>query len=178
MAVVRGTNAGFVTVAPTSDPQGTAGVSDSIAIADKDVSPANAIKITEIGWYASVASVEANYEIGLYSHHAGNDLPENLLYSDIINAKGAGAGWKTTAVDWEIDPNTTYWLARQLDNTTPNTSMDRAASGGRYSSKVIAALENPWVSTNTGADIWTLYALVETAGTAIMTLNTGFWGGV
>ncbi len=72
MALVLGTNCGFVTVAPTSDPTGTINdVQNTFAYASKFTSPATAIKVTEIGWYCDNATQEANFEVGIYDHDSG-----------------------------------------------------------------------------------------------------------
>ena len=112
MALTLGTNAGFVTEAPTGDPSATVYSNiQGIVYALKHTSPAGENTITEIGWWCDNTSNEANYRIGLYSHDAGNDDPDALLYSDLTNAKGTGAGWKTETVDWSISGNTVYWIA-------------------------------------------------------------------
>lgn len=164
MAVVKGINAGFVEEAPTINPSGLNLNVDTLSIAFKDVAPAGAIKITEIGWYCDNATQESNFEIGLYSHDAGNDLPLNRLYVDNINAKGTGLGWKTVAVDWEITPGTTYWIAIQLDDTATITRTNQTLDGARYSSKApTTSLATPWVSDNTDVTAISIYALYEEA---------------
>jgi len=127
-----GTNAGFVTVAPTSDPEGTTfGIVNGLAFVFKDTSPSNSIKITEIGWWCDNAVDEANFEVGLYSAD-GVVVPNEAgtrLFVDTTNAKGTDAGWKTVAVDWDIDSNTDYWLGFQSDGTE-NTYANRFTTGG------------------------------------------------
>jgi len=130
MALVLGTNCGFVSSAPVADPLGSnsSGI-DEQAKAIRDVSSSDAIKVIEIGWWCDNATEESNFEVGLYSNE-GNDEPETRLFVDTTNAKGTGAGWKTVAVDWEISPSTTYWIAFQLDDTTTTTNSDFKASDG------------------------------------------------
>ena len=117
MAVTVGTNAGFVLVAPTANPNGSVTTIDGECNGTKDTTPSGAVKITEIGWWSdSIESSEANFEVGLYSD-AGNDEPETLLFVSRTNAKGtAGREWKTASVDWAISASTTYWICMQLDN--------------------------------------------------------------
>ena len=148
MALVLGTNCGFVTVAPVADPSGTASNSDAYARAIKHVAPVGAAIVTEIGWWSDNYSVETNFEVGLYSHDAGNDKPLNRLYVDNTNAKGTAAGWKTVAVNWAITAGTTYWIAIQIDSHTGDTKIDYADVGApsRASTVAAASLANPWAA--------------------------------
>jgi len=140
MAVVLGTNAGFVTVAPTADPGGnTTTTMDNNAWATKDTSPSGTITITEVGWWCNNATEEANFEVGLYSHYVAGDTPQTLLFSDTTNAKGTTAGWKSKAVNWSISASTIYWIAVQLDNTATATQID-VQSGGTGRSSYDAAV--------------------------------------
>jgi len=165
MAVVLGTNAGFVTVAPIADPNGNNQNCDTWALASKDTSPAVLTKISEVGWYCNAATEESNFEIGLYAHDVGNDKPAARLYVTATNAKGTSAGWKTAAVDWTIVPETIYWIAVQLDDTATTTSTDASASTGgyRFSYKTAqTTLTDPWGASNEQANYaLATYALVE-----------------
>jgi len=76
------------------------------------------------------ATEEANFEVGLYDDDSSNDRPGLLISSDTTNAKGTTAGWKSVAVDWEILPNTVYWIALQVDSTTTGTLIDYDFFGG------------------------------------------------
>ena len=151
MAVVLGTNAGFVETAPVADPSGSATQKDNQGMAIKDTSPAGSGKITEIGWWCNNATEAANFEVGLYSHHVGNDKPNARLYVDNTNAKGTTAGWKTVVVDWDISAETIYWIAVQLDDTATQTDTDRNADGGdRRSFDLFSdTLPNPWDAGST-----------------------------
>jgi len=167
MALVLGTNCGFVSVAPEADPDGTATTSDAYARAIKHIAPAGATAITEIGWWSDNNSVETNFEVGLYSHHAGNDKPDARLFVDDTNAKGTGSGWKTVAVNWEITEGTTYWIAIQIDQHTGDTKIDyqNAGAPSRGSTVSAASLANPWTAggfENAGYN-FSIYA-VYTAG--------------
>lgn len=130
MAVVLGTNAGFVAEAPVADPAGNnQGVMDAYRMATKDTAPEGATSITEIGWWCDTASQESNFEVGLYSHNAETNRPDTRLYVADTNAKGTTSGWKTVEVDWAITPGTVYWIAVQLDDTATTTWMDWQSSG-------------------------------------------------
>lgn len=179
MAVIVGTNAGFVASAPVADPTGANTLMDTHAEANKDTSPLAANKITEIGWWCDGATEDANFEVGLYAHDAGNDKPAARLYVEAVNAKGTSSGWKTVSVDWDISANTVYWIAAQLDNTATATNTNRNSNGAdRRSIKVSAtALFDPWLSTvETGSAVaiyaaWTQEA-IELIGSVSGVSNT------
>lgn len=169
-ALVLGTNVGFVTVAPTGDPTAATSSIDNKSRAVKDTSPIGSIKVVEIGWWCDGATEEANFEVGLYSHNLGDDEPEERLYVDDTNAKGTSAGWKTVVVDWEIDAETVYWIASQLDDTPTATNTNGASSTGvrlsqLYSPQTI--LVNPWGSSDQLLNnyAFALYAVVEVEDT-------------
>jgi len=168
MALVLGTNCGFVTVAPTDDPEGsdTRYVSGN-ARALKIIAPTGATKITEIGWWHNSNPYNANFEVGLYSHNSEDDEPEERLWVDNTNAKGTTEEWKrVTGLDIPITAGTTYWLALQVDTATTSSSTDyKADVGERYaylSSQ--SSLPNPWgTSTSFVAGLLAFYAVVEIA---------------
>jgi len=180
MAVTIGTNAGFVAVAPVDDPTGNATIAlDTNAWATKDTSPADIVKITEIGWWCDNATEEANFEVGLYNHDAGSDTPDDLLFSDTVNAKGTDAGWKTVSVNWSIDPSTVYWIAVQLDDTATATNIDRQVGGSGRSSydNNVAALPvqfSPSATYDFPVAIYAVYSTEEETG--YMNPNSKFWG--
>jgi len=126
MALALGTNCGFVKMAPTADPSGSAFTIDDVASVTKHTSPTNATKIVEVGWWCDTATEEANFEVGLYAAN-GAVVPGEagtLLHVSRTNAKGTTSGWKRVAVDWPITPNTVYWIGLQVDNTASPTSSD------------------------------------------------------
>ena len=162
MAVVLGTSAGFVTVAPTDDPSGTGGTISNIALAQKDTTPVSATKITEVGWWCGNETTESNFEVGLYSHDSGNNVPLNRLYVDNTNAKGTGAGWKTVAVNWDIVAETIYWIGVQLDASTPSTVLDYSAGGTSRGKTAQTELTHPWGASTALAQVKAIYAVVST----------------
>lgn len=163
MAVVLGTNAGFVTVAPVADPGGAAGTCDNYSTAQRDTSPAVLTKITEVGWWCDATTEDANFELGLYNHNAGSDKPGTRLYVEAVNAKGTGTGWLSVAVDWDIDPETVYWIALQLDNTATASKVDQTANVGERASVNANDTELPatWGAGSTQITyVKSIYALV------------------
>ncbi len=162
MAVVLGTNAGFVTVAPVADPFGSSFGVDGSARAHKHTTPAGLDKISEIGWYKNNVSNVGDYELGLYAHVVGTDLPGALLHSTVATTSGNAAGWLTQAVDWEVIPETIYWLAVQVDNVSGSINLDYTATGNRDSIDTgLAALPNPWVNAAASTRILAIYAVAE-----------------
>ena len=163
MAVVLGTNAGFVSVSPTNSPAATSTTVDAFKFAVKDTAPVGAIKITEIGWWNNAATEEANFEVGLYSHDAVNNKPNVRLFVAPINAKGTGsAEWKRVTVDWEITAGTIYWIAFQLDNTASASKSNYSAQATIQSHFVAATtLSDPWGSSTASLSLYSIYALVS-----------------
>ena len=163
MALVLGTNAGFVTVAPTDDPAESGFTIDNSTWASKDTSPSGDNKITEIGWYCDNSTQEANFEVGIYTDDS--DKPDIVVGSlSQTNAKGTDAGWKrVTGLNIPISASTIYWIAVELDNTIPGTDADLKLSGGRLDVKNAVELTDPWGTTNTSLD-WlpAIYAVIET----------------
>ncbi len=122
-ALVKGTNCGFVTVAPSVDPSATAAAVDALAVGLKDAAPATGT-VTEIGfWVDSQGDEGQNWEVAIYDHDAGNDRPNIIIGSDKTNTLSAGAGWKSvTGLSIAITSGTTYWIAIQVDNSTTATN--------------------------------------------------------
>ena len=167
MALVLGTNSGFVTVAPTADPNATGATIDGNAVVTKHTSPANAVLVTEIGWYRASGTNAANWEIGQYSDLAG--VPLTRLNVDATNST-TSAGWIATAVSWAITPSTPYWWALQMDAHSGSSTVDSAASGGAGSDLFAAAtLADPYAGgTVADADgMYAIYALVAVISAAV-----------
>ena len=165
MVVVKGTNAGFVTEAPIADPGGFPLACYARAIAIKDVSPAGAGKVTEIGWWCDDAPEDVNFEVAIYNHDVGNDLPEDIVGSDKTNALGAEAGWKrVTGLNIVIIGGTIYWLAVQVDFISDATKIDYTSDGERSSTDDTASttLTDPWSHTaDAFSSIKAIYAVYE-----------------
>ena len=166
MALVKGTNCGFVLAAPVADPAGNGFQCSDKANALKDVAPVGAMRVVEIGWWCDNATEAADYDMALYDHDSGNDRPGNRLYVIANQAKGTSGGeWKTVAVDWAVSGSTTYWIALQLDDTATTTNTDYTASGGRNSRyEGITALPDPWGGLTESTAIFAIYAKYETGG--------------
>ncbi len=169
-ALVIGTNAGLVTTAPTADPATGSGNTIDDQTKGVKITTTDAVTITEMGWYATGSSQESNFEVGIYSHDSGNDIPLNLIYFDRTNAKGTTEGWKTKGgLSWDLNATTVYWLGVQLDNTATSTAvaLQSGRTGERYSFKVSqSTLVSPFSPSNSVDDnLLGIYALHEAAVT-------------
>jgi hypothetical protein len=167
MALVKGTNCGFVETAPEADPGATGMDFYNSGFAVKDTAPAGATVITEIGWWSDVVNEEANYEVGIYEHNIGDDNPEAVVAIDATNAKGTTAGWKrSTGLNIPITPETIYWLAIQCDPSATHSKIDWAAEVGERSDRKsgLTELIDPWGdSTEQYAYLTAIYAVYATA---------------
>ena len=182
MVLVKGTNCGFVTTAPTVDPNESAFTQDNTARAFKDIAPIGAVIITEIGIWIDNATEAADIEVGIYSHDAGDDEPDNLLGSTTF-AKGLTSGWKkATGLNIPVVAGITYWIGAQLDDTATDTDTDRKLGiieADRYAEKLVqASLPNPWGDSSRNYDnrYIAIYAVWEEAPIGFMTTNTKYWG--
>ena len=184
MAVVLGTNSGFVSVAPAADPGGSGRGIDNYSSVTCDTSPADATKITEIGWWCDAATEAANFEVGLYDSD-GIVVPGEAatrLFVDAVNAKGLDAGWKRVAVDWAITGSHKYWIGMSCENTATASYTNYNSSGGAgYDQRSgVSTLNNPFgggaLSDVDG--LLTIYALYTTGGVqSIVPLLGGTLGG-
>jgi len=165
MALVLGTNSGFVTVAPTTDPAASLTLTiDGNSCVTKHTSPAYSARIIEIGWWRDLGSNTANWEVGLYSDNAG--VADVLLEIEATNSNST-TGWLTRAVNWAISPSTAYWLGLQMDAHTGTSNVDRETTGGAgydyISGGAQTALNNPFGGGAVAqpAGMVAIYALVE-----------------
>ena len=169
MAIVLGTSSGFVSVAPTTDPNAAgAPVIGGSSVVTKDTSPAGAVRVTEVGWYRSTGTDTANWEIGLYSDNAG--VADVRLQVEATNSSST-TGWLTRSVNWPISPSTAYWLAVQMDAHVGGSNIDRDTTGGAGFDILTGqtALNNPYgggaVAQPTGlAAIYAVYTTTSIAG--------------
>ncbi len=151
-ALIEGTNAGFVKVAPSADPDtGDVGNMDTNAVAQKFTAPPGATTVTEIGWWCDTATEAANYDVALYTDNSEIGEAQFVVGSiSANNAKGTTAGWKTvTGLNIPVVAGTDYWIAVQLDDTATATKFDEeAATGNRNVLFSATALTDPWGSSD------------------------------
>jgi hypothetical protein len=164
MAVVLGTNAGFVSAAPTSDPSDAEFWIDNKCRAIKTTSPASSTKCVEIGVWISNATEDATLDLGLYS---SSGTQPNSRLGHATTSKGTSGGvWKSVSVDISITEGTDYWVACGCTDTTTTTSTDYDDASGSYAflSTGTTSLPATWSSSTNGTNIcWAFYA-VWTAG--------------
>jgi hypothetical protein len=170
MALVIGTSCGFVTVAPVDDPVGTNALIDTRMHAGRFTSPEGSNAISSMGWWCDTATEAANYQLGIYSHDAVNDRPNARLGVTGDIAKGLDAGWKTSALAYNLVASTTYWLAVQLDNTATSTQDNNTATvGEKLDFSISNSLLDPWgVSGGSSAALLGVYAVYAAAAGGVI----------
>ena len=164
MAIVLGTNAGFVSARPTASPGGASTTTaQGYAAGLKIVAPAGNNALAEIGWYCDNATEAADYIVGIYDHDGANNRPTGApLAQSAATAKGTGAGWKYASVSYALAAGTTYWIAVQLaDTATPTNVQYTDTAGEKLDYKSAAsALPSPWgTSDGTQASLLGIYGL-------------------
>ena len=169
MALVEGTNCGFVATAPTSDPEGTGTIFiEGAANAMKFVSPVGATKVIEMGYYQPSNSFQTrDSQFGIYSHNAGDNNPEDLLGSSGDVSMDTTLGWKVSGVlDIAITGETIYWVAIQHDSEIVGRQVDFRADGAykRDLKTSQTSLPDPWGTTSgTAGHLMAIYAVYEVA---------------
>jgi len=168
MALIVGTNTGFVSTAPTADPAGGADQADDSSHVTSDSTGASDTTVTEVGWYTGSDTEDVNFEVGLYAADGASDEAGTLLEVERTNAKGTGAGWKVvTGLNWTVSSSTAYWLAMQLDNTS-FTEIDIASSNGTGRDAILTSqttLPDPYGAGELAAESGqaAIYAIVSAA---------------
>jgi len=178
MALSLGTNCGFVTSAPSADPADTNFGADAYGLVHKHTLPADASKVTEIGWYCDNATEEANFRVALYDNN-GAVVPGEAgtrLFLSSNAAKGTTAGWKKITVDWDVSSyaGTDLWIAIGLDNTATATNSNyNASGGGGLDARTVPELPDPFGggAIAVGSGMFAIYAVWEAAGGSTLTIN-------
>ena len=123
MAIVIGTNSGFVTTAPTSDPS-AGGIAKNVdaRLGTKDTSPADAIKITEIGWWRDTifTGADIEYRVGIYSDNGAGEPHLLVEQSGTIQGGTSVNLWLSVGVDFTITGNTPYWICINYNTLDSN----------------------------------------------------------
>jgi hypothetical protein len=164
MALVLGTNLGFVTESPVADPVDSSVECDNRAFTFKDTSPATATAVTEIGVWIDNATEAAEFTLGIYADNAGE--PAALLGSVTV-AKGTSSGWKFQSCNIAISSSTPYHIGAQLDNTSAKTYANWDVATGETRLKLTeTTLTNPWGSSDASYDNrkFGVYAVWEAGG--------------
>lgn len=166
MAIEIGVNAGFVTTAPTSDPEGASSffLSDDAFLVE-DICPSNAVKINEIGIYLSVGdSNSPNWEVAIYDQSSLE--PENIIGTKSTATLSSGAGWKKMTglnIDVSSFQNQTLYIGFQMDASIGSPTMDRSGTGQgtTFLNFNITNLPDPWITSGTTSRVFATYAVYE-----------------
>lgn len=181
-AVAIGTNAGFLSAAPTDNPGGSDLSMSGRCRVLKMTSPSDATGVTEIGWYVGGNNGNAyTFDAGLYSHDAGNNRPSALLGQGSAASSNA-TGWRAvTGLTITVTGSTVYWGAIQSDAGTAAPTIDYSTITGERSSvkTTQTQLEDPWGTTAGVADTTpAIYVVYSTAGGAATIRYYGIGAGV
>jgi len=178
MALTKGTNCGFVSSAPSTDPNATLAPNSGYTVALKDTSPAGTNNVTALGWYQSASNNNSDddYDLAVYSHDATNNRPNTIVGSKATGQATTAdtEGWYTyTGLSISIDASTTYWLAIGVESTGAYTGYDRQDSAGdKYDYKDTGDSMCPatWGTSNgTSERLLGVYALYAAASGASST---------
>jgi hypothetical protein len=185
MALVLGTNCGFVESAPSADPATSDLLQDTRANAIADVSDSTATIVTEIGVWIDNATEAADIDLAIYTDNPGDNEPEAIVGSKATVAKGTSGGlWiKATGLSIPISGSTKYWIAAQLDNTATTTNTNTMSDAGEERAILtsVSALPDPWGTSAQllahKISVYAVWSAEAPAGNAgIMTPNAGYWG--
>lgn len=170
MVLVKGTNCGFVTEAPTSDPGGGNIVNSyNYAKATRDTTPASTITIKEIGFYIDNDTSDGDCEVGIYTNDGTNLIPKDLVGKSDPFSKGTGAGWRKATVDIKLNASTIYWIAAQVDGTSEDPVFNwGSVTGAREAINNVGLdyLPDTWTNGSEYSDTAVaIYALYEAAPT-------------
>lgn len=183
MALVNGTNFGFVTTAPVDDPGGSLLQYDNYAYYVRATAPADGI-VTEIGMWTNTIIANAPADVALYDDNS--DTPNNLVGSVTETTVGAAANnWlRVSGLEINITKSTVYWIAFQVDNVPSSKYSDGttdAAEKYYYDSGSVGLVE-PAITDGSYGRSFAIYALYSPIGgpaapvRGFMTTNTKFWG--
>ena len=163
-ALVYGTNIGFVSVAPTTNPLGSNSEVQGVSVAFFDTSPSSSIRITEMGWWDDFQG-SCNAQVGLYASD-GVVVPDEagtLIYNTSSESCAGTGNWDVfSGLNWSINSSTEYWLGLNVQGNLVRT--DQTVSGGTgFDKDNQGSLQDPYGG---GAilrpnGMYALYAVVE-----------------
>lgn len=114
MAVVLGTNSGFVSSAPVADPAGGDAAIAGRCVGTKDTSPAGSNNVTELGaWLDSQVPNAGEVWIGLYSDDAAdpeNNVPNAPLVSGHTHFDGSDRWYIVSGLSYSLTASTAHWV--------------------------------------------------------------------
>ena len=166
MALVTGTNCGFVTASPGADPGGGDTGVDGTCRAFQDTTPAGINTVTEIGFWADNTVAARDFDVAIYAENAGSP---GAVVGAITTHSTAGAGgqWITATVSIPVSAATTYWIGVQWDDEAGLLSYNFTIGGAltAYRSGGQTALLDPFQEQGQEGNLVTVYAKVENVTT-------------
>lgn len=177
MALTLGTNCGFVTTAPTSDPAAAEITLDNYSWAMEHIAPATA-SISEIGFYIGDGDdQEVTIFVGIYSDDDTNSEPADRLGVEFVTPITMSVGWHSIPISYSITEGTKYWIAISCSDTGTAVKLDYYNSGGQGSAYKGAtpALPEDWGSSTSkdSNGLAAIYALYSAEGGTNMKVDIG-----
>lgn len=182
MSLVLGTNCGFVTSAPTADPNATQGGdvgNHCLAIRDSTL-PSGDWIITEIGWWQSRDdNSDAAYNCAIYTDTGSPTKPYTLIATQNSgNSTGASSpGWKKyTGLSISITGGVAYWIAAGVQTAANQCRVEytyQTGRGYRAGDELLVSgptIVDPWNSSGEWvADdyLFGIYAVYEEASSGL-----------
>lgn len=175
MALASGTNCGFVSSAPSSDPGGsTTGPISGYQVGFKSTCPGSGTQtVSEIGWWqGSTTNNHAHYGVGIYTDNGSLTAPGSVVGSISTGEITANtAEWnKVTGLSISVTGGTVYWITVGADGTGNTIDVtDNASFLYVWDFGVTTPyLESPWNGSvdNDYNRIIALYAVYAAAGGA------------
>lgn len=161
MALVNGTNCGFVLVAPTADPEGTNFTATNNLVSGRFQLTTPNQRVTEMGLYVDNATAAETIFIGIYSHDSTNNKPDVLLVSGSF-AKGTTSGWKSGSISYSPSAGVNYWLATAMTDGEATSGNNAANAGEFYVGRATFQMPDPWgAAEDTGNQLMGIYARYE-----------------
>lgn len=160
MALVLGSNCGFVTTAPDADPLDNAYPLDDRAKVFQTTSVTDGT-ISEVGmWINTISSPDPNViQLGIYDDNSGE--PNNLMESHTVSVNSGldGPSWvKSSEFSTSVSSGTNYWIGAA---TSGLISVDFAITyTGRWNDST-DGLFDPWdtVGDSDSTSLFSVYAL-------------------
>jgi len=180
MALVIGTNCGFVSAAPTADPGEIETTIDNRCWVCKFTTPVGCTNITELGFYVmSIYHESADYSIALYTHNSGADGPDAVvgtIHTGNVTTATTPGWYKYSGLSISVSAETVYWIGVGVEDTTSgSTNTQKAASGSSrlgYHDENNGVLTDPWGAwTATDTVPFAFYALYGAGGATNVVLN-------
>jgi len=175
MALILSTNCGFVTVAPSTDPEELGVPCDGHGFAFRATSPAGNNIITEIGfWQGGSENDVAKYNAGIYANDAGEPGALIATQSTGQSTTNVPAWYKYTGLNIPISPATIYWIAFGMEPVSQSNWTDIVSEAGelyRFEALDSETLSDPFVVDGGPAMLISIYAKYELAPSVAPTGN-------